>query len=399
MKLLVWQPVYVLGGGLHVLRSLVTGFLKLPDIELVSVALHRRYPADVWPEDTGDGRLRIVRVDGDVLPQSLVSGHDAIHVPWPHGIAFERKGIPAVCVFQDTVLLDALGGHATRDFIENMERGIRQVADAYDRVILTSHYTRRRMVEIAGSEHAETFAVLPHMADDTTAPHPGPLPRGVRQPYLVYPANAAEHKNHETLLQAIAKRQHRDVPVVLYGYGTEKIGAAALAEQPHINRINRLIRDRGLRPGRDFINLGYVTDATAAAVFHHAVGLVMPTRAEGMGLPIHEAIKARKPVVCSDLEVLREHYEDRSDAMLWVDPECPMTLAAAMDRMVDEADDLRELAEKNRGCGQTWEQISAQTVRMIRDLVASHDAQSSPVEKVPRPRGLRRWMRRLRGRR
>lgn len=399
MKLLVWQPVYVLGGGLHVLRSLVRGFLDLPAVKEVTVALHRRYPTDALGAAAAQGMLRVVRVSGEALPQSLVDGHDAIHVPWPHGIAFERKGIPAACVFQDTVLLDALGGHATRDFLENMERGIRQVADAYDRVILTSHYTRRRMVDIAGSDYADTFAVLPHMADDVFAPQQGQLPRGVRRPYLVYPANAAEHKNHETLLQALAKRRRRDVPVVLYGYGTEKIGAASLADQPHLNRINRLIRDRGLLPGRDFINLGYIDDATAAAVFRDALGLVMPTRAEGMGLPIHEAINAAKPVVCSDIEVLREHYEDRSEAILWVDPECPTTLAAAMDSLVDDLNALRCRAEKNRGCGQTWQMIAAQTVHMLHHVVHNHTDNPCSADAASKPPGRSRWLRGLRRRR
>lgn len=398
MRLLVWQPVYVLGGGLHVLRSLVAAFLRTPGIEQVTVALNRRYPSDVLGAESPPGRLRTVRIDADSSVAPLAAGHDCIHVPWPHGAPFSRCGIPAVCVFQDTVLLDAIGGHATREFLAATERGCCETVAAYDRTILTSRYTRRRMVEIVGSERADCLDVIPHMADETPTAAPGLLPRAVRPPFVVYPANAAEHKNHETLLQAIAKRRRRDVPVVFYGYGTEQIGAAGSCDRPHINRINRLIRDRGLVSGRDFVSLGYVDDATAAAVFRSASGLVMPTRAEGMGLPIHEAIAAGMPVVCSDIEVLREHYEDRSAALLWVDPECPGEIAAALDRLCDEEPALRTRAADNRGCGRTWDAIAGETHRILEGLVIASRQGAAPFAPQHRrkPRGLRRLLRKLR---
>ena len=387
MRLLVWQPVYVLGGGLEVLRRMVAAVGRQPAVESITLAVNRRYSAAALAPLAAGRGLAIVRIDADAPLAAHAMGHDAAWIPWPHGTPHSPAALPKVCVFQDTILLDALGGHATREFLEGMARGLRDAVADHDRVIVTSNYTRRRMLEIVGSDHAERIAVVPHMATEPTADGaaatespstPTPLPLGVRPPYLLYPANASEHKNHETLLLALARRRRRDVPVLFCGYGTEQIGAAGLVEQAHLNRINRLIRDRGLVAGRDFQSLGYVEDATAAALLRQATALVMPTRAEGMGLPIHEAIDAGVPVVASDIEVLREHYDGRSRAIRWIDPECPAEIAAALDDACDRAEELRAAAAENVGCGRTWDDVAAATVAILREVVADYDPRSEP---------------------
>ena len=232
-------------------------------------------------------------------------------------------------------------------------------------------------------------------SDGTAAngPTPGPavLPWRVRPPFLLYPANASEHKNHETLLLALARRRRRDVPVLFCGYGTEQIGGTGLVEQAHLNRINRLIRDRGLVAGRDFRSLGYVDDPTATALLRQATAVVMPTRAEGMGLPIHEAIDAKVPVVASDIEVLREHYDGRSRAIRWIDPECPADIAAALDDACDRAEELRAVAAENVGCGRTWDDVAAATVAILREVVTDYDPRSESGAAVPLP-ARRRWL-------
>ncbi len=391
MKLLVWQPVYVLGGGLEVLRLIVAALGRHPAIDSITLTVNRRYSAAAMAPLATVRGLSIVRVDAGAWPATHAPGHDVAYIPWPHGTPQTPAALPKVCVFQDTILLDALGGHATKEFLEGMALGVRETVGYHDHVIVTSNYTRRRMLEIVGSIHADRIGVLPHMATAPAAASydTAPLPWGVRLPYLLYPANVSEHKNHETLLQALVHRQRRDVPVVFCGYGTEQIGGTALVEQAHLNRINRMIHDRGLRPGQDFRSLGYVDDPTANALLRQATALVMPTRAEGMGLPIHEAIDAGVPVICSDIEVLREHYDARSRAIRWVDPECPASIAAALDDACNHAEELRAAAADNQGCGRTWDDIAAATVAILREAIGGYDPESPPyIPPVAPPPGM-----------
>jgi len=161
MKVLVWQPVYVLGGGLHVLRRMVDSFSRQAAVDSITLAVNRKYPASSFAPIAGCPRLRIIRIDvGDPLwPHA--EGHDVAYAPWPHGTPQAPAPLPKVCVFQDTILLDALGGHATREFLEGMAGGLRETIEFYDHVIVTSSYTRRRVLETVGSNCADRISVLP----------------------------------------------------------------------------------------------------------------------------------------------------------------------------------------------------------------------------------------------
>ena len=76
MKLLVWQPVYVLGGGLEVLRRMVAALGRHPSIDSITLAANRRYPnAALAPLALGR-RVRIVRVDLGTRLNAHAASHD-----------------------------------------------------------------------------------------------------------------------------------------------------------------------------------------------------------------------------------------------------------------------------------------------------------------------------------
>ncbi len=65
--------------------------------------------------------------------------------------------------------------------------------------------------------------------------------------------------------------------------------------------------------------LPFIDRETLAAVYRRALALILPSAAEGFGLPVVEALASGTPVLCSDLAVLREvggeaadyfHHED-----------------------------------------------------------------------------------------
>ncbi|WP_298292975.1 glycosyltransferase family 1 protein [Thiomonas sp.] len=73
------------------------------------------------------------------------------------------------------------------------------------------------------------------------------------------------------------------------------------------------------------IELPDCTDAQLARWLQHARALLMPSFAEGFGLPVIEALAARVPVIASDLPALREvagdlpHYLDPIDGIGWLE--------------------------------------------------------------------------------
>jgi glycosyltransferase involved in cell wall biosynthesis len=112
--------------------------------------------------------------------------------------------------------------------------------------------------------------------------------------YLLTVATLEPRKGLDVLLSALARRPGALPPLMVVGQpgwgGVELSGMAA-----------RL----GL-PAEQVRALGRVDDADLAAVLHGADVLVSPSRAEGFGLPVLEAMTAGVPVVSSDDPALVE---------------------------------------------------------------------------------------------
>lgn len=162
------------------------------------------------------------------------------------------------------------------------------------RIIAVSEYTKRTLVERCGVA-AEKIAAIPlgHRLRDRGAVEPW---RGAGGPYLYYPAATLPHKGHETLFRTYAALRRRGaIPqrLVLTGIVT-----------PHWKALARLATGLGIRD--DVIQLGYVPYGEVERIYAGADAVVFPTRFEGFGLPVLEAVELGKRVIVSRLEVFEE---------------------------------------------------------------------------------------------
>lgn len=113
------------------------------------------------------------------------------------------------------------------------------------------------------------------------------------------------HKNQELLIRALPMLAE-DVTLVLAG-----------RHEPYAKRVRELAAELGVS-GRVRLT-GYLSDAELERLWTLAECAVFPTRAEGFGLPVLEAMARGLPVACSDIAVLHEvggelpHYFDPSD--------------------------------------------------------------------------------------
>lgn len=406
MNILLWHPTYVLGGGYLLLVQLLEALGRHPGVTSITAAIHKDYRQWIT-SDQFPAKVKQVLVETGAPIESVMGNQDIVYMVWPHGVSIPRISTPTVCVYQDTILLDAYGAHSTDTFLKTMEQAVKETVSKYSKVIVTSHYTKQRFLEIVGAGGMNKVAVLPHIATDPNLKvlpftgRDGVEASGIRTEvlrragpgYLIYPANVSEHKNHLALMIAMSKRQRRDTSLVLCGYGTDSIGKPGVTPNPYLNRLNKTISDRGLQSGIDYQAMGYVEDTKADELMDGAMGLIMPTRAEGMGLPIHEAIERGLPIIASDLPVLREHFGDRSEAILWVDPESPLEIAQAWDYLCDHHVELCQKAQGNRGCGVTWADVAERTFRILEEEVRRtprtlHVPGIGRVGRIPR----RRWL-------
>ncbi len=138
-------------------------------------------------------------------------------------------------------------------------------------------------------------------------------------PYLLTVATLEPRKNLGTLVDAFA---------LLAGDGLSLVvaGGAGWGEQPQLDR-----------PG--IVRLGRVEDAELARLYRGASAVVYPSRFEGFGMPITEAMASGAPVVVSAHASLDEAA---GDAAVRADPESPRAIAGAVREAIVRHDELRD---------------------------------------------------------
>jgi len=112
----------------------------------------------------------------------------------------------------------------------------------------------------------------------------------IKQPYIFYAGNAHPHKNIEGLIKAfLVLRKNQSLKLVLTG---------------HDHYFWQKIKNEFQH--KDIIYTGWVSDAQLVTLYKNAKCFVLPSFEEGFGLPILEAMACECPVVCSNIEALKE---------------------------------------------------------------------------------------------
>jgi glycosyltransferase involved in cell wall biosynthesis len=183
---------------------------------------------------------------------------------------------------------------------------------------------------------------------------------GVTGDYLLYPAAAYPHKNHETLLRAFAAvlAKGRDVDLLLTGATGAGAWGSARSTAP---RISQLAAELGV--GGRLRVLGYVSSSQLGALYGSAVALAFPSRFEGFGLPVAEAMSVGCPVIAADATALPALV---GDGGVLVDPDDVDGWARELARVIDDHVVREKLADAGRA--RFAELAAADTVDRLVDV-------------------------------
>ncbi len=184
--------------------------------------------------------------------------------------------------------------------------------------------------------------------------------RGLPQRYMLYLGSNKPHKNLVRLIEAwdrvIQFGPGRDLPLVIAG-----------AWDSHYPEARRRATELELDNPERVRWLGPVPEAELPYLYGAALGFVFPSRYEGFGLPVLEAMASGVPVACSNVSSLPEVA---GDAALLFDPKDVQSIAVSLRRLIEEADLRTDLRRRGleRAAGFTWKQAAAETLACYRSL-------------------------------
>jgi glycosyltransferase involved in cell wall biosynthesis len=375
-------PLQVQSAGIAVYtEGLVRGLARQrPDLaidllgisQLVRRALRGQPPAEMrapWPQ-----RVRWIesslypvlmgypsRWGHRLLPVEAVTGATDLFHATNYG-APRRRAARLVVTVHDLTLLrfPELGTPALR---AHVARAIATLPEA-DQIIADSRATRDDLIELTATDPARVHVVYPgcdarftNVARDAARATVAQR-FGLRDPYLLHVGTLEPRKNAVTLLRAFERlraastARHTLVLVGRRGWIYEPILAAL--QTPALGGCVRLLDD----VGNDDLPSLYA----AADLF------VYPSLYEGFGLPVAEAMACGTPVITSTNSSLPEVA---GDAAVLVDPRDDAALAAAIERVLGDAE-LRTILSA-RGLNQsarfTWDRCARETLAVYEQAV------------------------------
>jgi glycosyltransferase involved in cell wall biosynthesis len=151
--------------------------------------------------------------------------------------------------------------------------------------------------------------------------------------FCFYPANTWRHKNHIGLCDALSILHNK------YGLFPKVICSGGNSSFSH--EILRRIKKLGLMSQIRFI--GFVSPLELVCLYKLSHCVIFPSKYEGWGLPVTEAMRLGVPVACSDLPVLKEQA---GDASLFFAPGDSHAMADAIRRLLTEEDLRKSLSKK-----------------------------------------------------
>jgi glycosyltransferase involved in cell wall biosynthesis len=235
-------------------------------------------------------------VYGVVPPRIDARAFDAVIVDTPLYVAFNaRPDVPIVGVIHDLVPIQdpTIGAGWRRLFMRKLEALI----DAATHLVFVSETTRDEcerqfpgLLDRTPSSivHPVSRTYLSAIAMTGAPERSASMSAAYQRPYFFAIVSFEQRKNATVLVQAWERIGPR-ADLVLIGQTDES--------------FSQQLNERSVKSIR---TLGLVSDAVKTALIRGARAVLVPSHAEGFGIPIVEGALLGAPVICSDIPVFRE---------------------------------------------------------------------------------------------
>ncbi len=263
---------------------------------------------------------------------------DLIHYLHPALPAFS-PGCPVVMN-----LLDAIGwavpGYRLPQPYEWLER---RAAGRADLVLTLSESARADIERLLGVSRAKIR--ITYLGSPPLDPEPSP-----KEPYFLFVGGTEKRKNLGAVLRAFSSFE---------GFELRVVGAHTASPVHDARREQTGVRW-----------LGHVSEQELVELYRHAMALVFPSRYEGFGLPVLEAMARRTAVIAANSSSIPEVARG---AAILVDPDDVDGLRDAMRRVAQDAGLREELTRRGAEVvsGFSWDETARATVAAYEELGAA----------------------------
>ena len=182
---------------------------------------------------------------------------------------------------------------------------------------------------------------------------------GLNFPYLLYVGRLEKKKNIPLLVEAFAllKERHPEIKEKLVMIGQASFG---------YDEIKYIIEEYNLN--NEVIMPGWVEEIDLPYLYNQASAFVFPSRHEGFGIPVIQALACGLPTVVSDLPVMREVA---GEAVIYFDKDSKESLAASLLSLLTDNQLRKELKEKGlkQASQFSWEKCAQETLKVIKSVI------------------------------
>jgi glycosyltransferase involved in cell wall biosynthesis len=293
------------------------------------------------------------------LTPALVGGYDLLHFPYDSAVIWKRSKFVVTVHDVKPMLFGSLKPR------QSVSRWVEQrlIGDRWariDHILTDSDCSRGDIARCCGIPLDRVTVVYPGVDNERFRPAPlenSHQPSQPGRPYILCVAGADPTKNVGTLVEAFIRlppllRNSHDL--VLAGDLRRR---ADLRERVTGAGIEKQVRFDGI-----------VSDDALIALYQHAALFVFPSRYEGFGLPVLEAMACGCPVICSNASSLPEVT---GDAAILVDPCDVESLSRRIAEVLSDPALRQHLRSQSLQQAKTfsWDRTARETIAVYRKVV------------------------------
>lgn len=245
---------------------------------------------------------------------------------------FQRIAKPLVVTVHD--LASRLHpGTLQRETLANLDRGLEQAMQRAVTIVVPSEAVRAEVLEATGRQPESVLAIHHGPGHVPAADEIPQRPDWAPPRYALMVGTIEPRKNLGVVLEAwrlMRDRNPETPPLVIVG----KVGWKAESILPQL--------DQAVAAGL-VIRPGYLRLAELLGLYQGSEVVVFPSVYEGFGLPVVEAFQAGKPLLASDIPVLREVADD---AAMFAPPHDPEAWARALRELFDNPSRRNDLVAR-----------------------------------------------------